>query len=296
MRKLVLYSLVTFVLFAVPAASRAQNPTSREMHFNFLVSHLPFGSTQTITAQVWDTETGGNLIFSEVHANVKVGFLGEFEFVLGASTTGGIPIGDFPSGASRYLDVLDVRNASVLIGGRHPLYAGPFALTPGLTGPQGAAGPQGPQGPSGANGLSGGTGPQGPAGPAGPQGTTGAQGLIGSQGPAGPQGAVGPPGAAGPQGLVGPQGPAGPAGAAGSGSGGFNGIQEFTQIGTTPFTVPSGVSHLMAEMWGAGGGGAASGAPVTYSVTQYDAFGVNNCFTFGGCPYLVYFTCVEAVE
>ena len=36
-------------------------------------------------------------------------------------------------------------------------------------------------------------------------------------------------------------------------SSGFNGIQEFTKSGT--FTVPSGVTHLLLEMWGGGGGG-----------------------------------------
>ena len=39
--------------------------------------------------------------------------------------------------------------------------------------------------------------------------------------------------------------------------GGVNGVQEFTQSGT--FTVPSGISHVMVELWGAGGGGGASG-------------------------------------
>jgi hypothetical protein len=173
MRKVVINILAYLILFAIPSALQAQNPTSREIPFDFVFSHLPFGSTQTITVQVWDAATGGRLIFSEVHPNVKVGFFGEIDFVLGSLTSGGIPVSDFPSGESRYLDVLDVRNTSVLLKGRVPLYANAFALTPGPSGPQGPAGPQGPQGPSGANGLSGGPGPQGLQGPQGPQGAPG---------------------------------------------------------------------------------------------------------------------------
>jgi hypothetical protein len=125
MRRLVSYSLLVLALMiplvahaqtereaqataATTATAPAPPPTSREMPFDLVFSHLPFGSAQTITVQVWDAPTGGNLIFSEVHPNVKVGLFGEIDFVLGSLTTGGIPTSDFPSGASRYLDVLDV--------------------------------------------------------------------------------------------------------------------------------------------------------------------------------------------
>jgi hypothetical protein len=101
-----------------------------------------FGNTQTITVEVWDAESGGNLIFSEVQQNVKVGLLGELDFVLGSQTQGGIPVNDFPSEASRYLDIVDVSNP-VLIDGRKAFYATAFSLSPGATGP---AGPQGPAG------------------------------------------------------------------------------------------------------------------------------------------------------
>lgn len=86
-------------------------------------------------------------------------------------------------------------------------------------------------------------GPQGPPGPKGDKGDTGATGAQG------PEGLQGPAGETGPQGPQGEPGPAGPPG----GSGGFNGIAEFTQTGN--FTVPAGVTHIMVEMWGAGGGG-----------------------------------------
>jgi hypothetical protein len=160
-------------------------PTSRQIPFDLVFSHLPFGSTQTITVEVWDAETGGNLVFSEVHLNVNVGLLGELDFVLGSQTPGGIPVNDFPSGASRYLDVLDVTNRSVLLKGRMPMYAHAFALTPGPAGPQGPPGPEGPQGLTGAVGA---IGPQGPAGLIGPMGPIGPDGPTGAQGPQGPIG------------------------------------------------------------------------------------------------------------
>jgi hypothetical protein len=193
----------------------ASVPTSRQIPFEFEVTRLPLGSTQTITVQVWDSPAGGNLVFSEVHPGVKVGLLGEIEFLIGALTPGGIPADAFPSGTSRYLDVIDVTRRSVCLAGRKPLYAMPFALSAGAQGPAGPAGPQGPQGSSGVNGM---TGPQGPAGPVGPIGPTGAQGLPGppgSVGPIGPQGLLGPAGPKGDQGIMGLQGPQGPSGVSG---------------------------------------------------------------------------------
>jgi hypothetical protein len=161
----------------------------------------------------------------------------------------------------------------------------------GLVGPVGPMGPQGPKGDTGATGSSGAVGPTGltgPQGPAGPQGSKGDTGAVGPVGPAGPQGvkgdtgptgatgsagAVGPTGLTGPQGLAGPQGPKGDTGATGpagpSGTtgptgpqgpagptGGLIGRQEFQSSGT--FVVPTGVTRLSVELYGAGGGGAIS--------------------------------------
>ena len=124
-----------------------------------------------------------------------------------------------------------------------------------VVGPQGAQGPQGIQGPQGVpgpQGLPGAPGTQGPPGPKGDTGDTGARGPAGLPGPKGDTGATGP------------EGPAGP--------GGVRGIKEFVFDAKNPaqtWTAPTGVTQVMVEMWGAGGGGG-NGDPTS------------PCFSFGG--------------
>jgi hypothetical protein len=140
--------------------------------------------------------------------------------------------------------------------------AGPVGPT-GPTGPTGATGATGPTGLTGATGATGTPGPQGPQGAVGPPGLPGPQGVAGPPGPLGPQGATGAVGAQGPQGPTGPagqpgsQGPPGPQGA--PGVGGLSGVTEFTPSGTYVFTVPSGITHFLVEMWGGGGSGTSAG-------------------------------------
>ncbi len=122
-------------------------------------------------------------------------------------------------------------------------------LTVGPQGPKGDPGPQGPPGPPGPKGDSGATGPAGPAGPQGAIGPQGPKGDTGATGPVGPAGPTGPQGAIGPQGPKGDTGATGPAGS----SGGLNGRHEFQ--GSGAFVVPTGVSRLSVELYGAGGGG-----------------------------------------
>ena len=125
-----------------------------------------------------------------------------------------------------------------------------------------------------------------PAGPQGPKGDTGATGATGSQGPIGITGPQGPQGVQGTQGLPGSNGVVSLNGlnnaitlAAGTNvtlttngnvlqisanaSGTINSIphmQVFDASGT--FIVPDGVSNIMVEIWGGGGGG--------MSVYRYD--------------------------
>jgi hypothetical protein len=143
-------------------------------------------------------------------------------------------------------------------------------------------------------------GPQGPAGPQGPKGDTGATGAPGiaatirveptvvnlqpGSSPSVMNGGTAnaadltfliPQGATGATGGQGPAGPAGP--------GGFNGIQEFTQSGT--FIVPTGVTHVLAEMWGGGGGigGSGGAVTVTFSILCSDPF-ASGCTATVTCP------------
>jgi hypothetical protein len=172
-------------LFLLTVGCCIAQETSRVIPFSGIVTVLPPNSLQLVTVQLKDTE--GNVLFSEAQ-NVLVDSNGGISFRFGDNSTGLNP-DDFPSGSSRFLDIVDGSGASVLQGGRIPLLATAFALSPGPQGPQGEQGP---------------VGPQGAAGPAGPQGPQGAQG---DRGPAGPQGLQGPQGERGP---IGPQGPPGP--------------------------------------------------------------------------------------
>jgi hypothetical protein len=167
------YLALIAVAFLSPCLARAQAPTSQEIDFDLFFSHLPFGSTQNITAQVWDSPGDGyreHLIFAEAH-DVKIGFFGEVDLLLGSVTP--IPAGTFPAGSSRYLDVvLTSTGKSILPHGRKPFYANAFALT-GAVGPAGPKGDKGDTGPQGLQGL---------------MGLQGFQGVPGSTGATGPQG------------------------------------------------------------------------------------------------------------
>jgi hypothetical protein len=113
------YLALIAVAFLSPVA-RAQAPTSQEIHFDILLSKLCFGTTHNLTAQVWDSASGGTMYFSEVHPAVKIGLLGNIDLLLGSTTLpGGIPAAAFPAGASRYLDVVDtVTTQCVIVAGR----------------------------------------------------------------------------------------------------------------------------------------------------------------------------------
>ncbi len=140
--------IVLTVVLVVPQLLRAQ-ATSRVIPFSNVATTIAPGSTgQALTLQVWDAASGGNLVFNEAQT-LDVDANGNISFVLGALTGGGLDPNNFPSGSSRFLDVVDGTGASVLPNGRIPLNATPFALSPGPQGPAGPAGPQGDPGPPG---------------------------------------------------------------------------------------------------------------------------------------------------
>ncbi len=226
---------------------------------------------------IHQTTSTGTTVYQETHAPTTNQF-GLFTVQIGGGT---VVSGTFSSISwgtdAYYLEVEMDENGGTAYSqmGTSQLISVPYALyaknsgssTPGPTGPTGPVGPTGPAGATGAQGATGSQGPtgsQGAVGPTGPQGSTGAagptgpQGPTGAQGPAGATGAVGATGPQGPAGVQGPTGSQGPAGATGptgpAGSGGYTNMQVFTSNGT--FTVPSGVTNIMVEVWGGGGGGA----------------------------------------
>ncbi len=171
----------------------------------------------------------------------------------------GFPAASPPSGftpGTYFLDVSFNRGGiavfAVALGTAGPIGpAGPQGPV-GATGPIGSAGPAGAKGATGAAGATGATGAVGPIGPAGPTGAAGAVGPVGPTGATGATGAAGPTGATGDVGPAGPTGPTGPAGPAGSSGGNIAGFASTGAVQT--WTVPSGVSVALFELWGAGGG------------------------------------------
>lgn len=168
--------------------------------------------------------------------------------VAGAVLVGGVAFASIPDSSGvihgcydKSSGALRVIDSSVTTCGTNET-----ALTWNQQGPQGPAGPTGPRGatgPAGPAGPTGATGSTGPAGPPGPMGTTG---PAGPAGPAGPMGATGATGSAGP---AGPQGPPGP-----GGSGGGITVFNTPSVLAQSYVVPSGVTEVMVEAWGGGGG------------------------------------------
>jgi hypothetical protein len=150
--------LIALALAVVALCSAHAQQTSRVIPFYAMATSLPPSTTQDVTVQLWDTASAGTLIFSESQPGVVVDPSGTISVLFGSLTPGGLDPVTFPSGSSRFLDVLDSTSTSALAA-RIPLTATAFALSPG---PQGPIGPTGPQGVQGIQGPQGVQGPQGP--------------------------------------------------------------------------------------------------------------------------------------
>jgi cell division protein FtsB len=135
--------IVLAAVVVVPQFAQAQ-ATSRVIPFNNLASNYPRRTTQSVIVQLWDAATAGNLVFSESQPSVYVDHDGNVSFVFGSQTTNGLDPNNFPSGESRYLDVIDATTqVSALANGRIALNATAFALSPGPPGPKGDKGDAG---------------------------------------------------------------------------------------------------------------------------------------------------------
>ncbi len=136
MARLTLGLLVTLVLLkATPVGAQE---TSRVIPFNGVATVLPPSTVQDVTVQLWNVAGGGNsLLFSEAQPGLAVDSNGNINFVFGSLTPGqpgGLDPNNFPSGSSRFVDVVDGKGNSVLVSGRLALTATPFALSPGQAG------------------------------------------------------------------------------------------------------------------------------------------------------------------
>ena len=115
--------IVLAAVVVVPQFAQAQ-ATSRVIPFNNLASNYPRRTTQSVIVQLWDAATAGNLVFSELQPSVSVDRDGNVSFVFGSQTTNGLDPNNFPSGESRYLDVIDATTqVSALANGRIALNA-----------------------------------------------------------------------------------------------------------------------------------------------------------------------------
>src|SRR5712692_5498184 len=119
-------SVLVVILLSLVAA---QAQTSRVIPFNNIATTIaPSTPGQPLVIQVWDAASGGNQVFNEAQT-LDVDASGNISFVLGALTAGGLDPDKFPSGSSRFLDVVDGAGATVLAA-RLPLNAVAFALSP----------------------------------------------------------------------------------------------------------------------------------------------------------------------
>ena len=133
------FGCAVFAVVLVSSLTLRAQPTSRVISFANVATRIPPRTTESVTLAIFDVNTGGTPVFPGETQLLRTDGSGRLSFFLG-STTGGLDPARFPSGSSRFLDVLDVLGASVLTGGRVMLTAVPFALSPGTPGPAGPPG------------------------------------------------------------------------------------------------------------------------------------------------------------
>jgi len=152
MKSRLLWVFVLALIGILPFALYGQ-ATSRVIPFVAVPTSLPTETVQAVTVQLWDAAVEGTMLFSEPR-NVDVDANGRISFLFGDQMTEGLDPAHFPSGSSRFVDVVDSGGVSVLVN-RMALTATAFALSPGPQGPQGQPGPEGPRGLEGPPGQAG---------------------------------------------------------------------------------------------------------------------------------------------
>ncbi len=72
MRRKTVCLLAAFFIFLPLLAARAQAPTSRLIPFS-LPTSLPPSTTQEVVVEMWDSSSGGTLIFAESYTGASAG-------------------------------------------------------------------------------------------------------------------------------------------------------------------------------------------------------------------------------
>lgn len=141
--------VLAVVVLALAQVLAAQAPTSRTIPLNNVATTLaPCAAPPdpacpkpvNVTVQVWQDAISvapADLVFSEVQPSVSLDDAGNVSFVFGSQTAGGLNPASFPSGTSRFLDVVDPATSATVLAARLPLNATVFALSPGPQGPPG---------------------------------------------------------------------------------------------------------------------------------------------------------------
>jgi hypothetical protein len=124
---------LTAICIAISASALHAQPTSRLLPVTAATTLPPLSNGQTLTIGVWDVTSGGRPLLSETQT-LDVDGNGEVSFLFGFTMKQGLDPAAFPSGSSRYLDILDSGGASVLPNGRLSLFASAFTVSPGSGG------------------------------------------------------------------------------------------------------------------------------------------------------------------
>ena len=135
MRHKTTWFLSCFLVLGMASLVRADDPTSRFFPLSRLASSLSPSSTGNVVQfEVWDSATGGTMIFAEPHTvDTDAGSnitndTGLSDLLLGRGTTGGLAPANFPAGSTRYLDV--TQSGTTVLTARVPLYASVFGISP----------------------------------------------------------------------------------------------------------------------------------------------------------------------
>jgi hypothetical protein len=248
-------------------------------------------SNVQVRFSIRDLNSEGSVVYSETHS-LQTDTLGLFSTAIGS----GMPVDNSSFSQINWAQTAKFLNVELDFGngwtdfGTQQLMSVPYALYAGNSQP----GPQGPAGPRGFTGSTGAAGPQGEQGQQGEPGLVGPEGPVGLTGATGPQGEQGVAGSNGKNSLVKtsvePSGATCPTGGVKMEHGldtNNDGVLDESEINATltqyvcngssnisnspnltgktnigfsssgSWTCPSGVTQIVLQLWGAGGGSGA---------------------------------------